>query len=177
MEGTQRSSFYLCASSCLLSHTHTHACARAQTHNDIITPRNLLSLGPPLGLALALTCTTEKKKKKDCLLLKTEVTSVTTINKDGEENEDKSLTGCEDKIDGCPRVRLKLADGGEILAYAAVIATEAPAAVGLLGDGVLEGGARPSRGRSSTCLYFAIDGPAPVNCKARFLMTICAGHA
>lgn len=95
---------------------------------------------------------------------------MTAIDKDcGErEAEERSPSGCEDDIDGCPRVRLQLADGGEVLAYAAVIATEAPAAVRLLGDGVLEGGARPSKGRSSTCLYFAIDGPAPVSLSIAF---------
>lgn len=83
-----------------------------------------------------------------------------------------------DSIDGCPRVRLQLGDGGEMLAHAAVVATEAPAAVQLLGKDVLNGSAIPSRGRSSTCLYFAIDGPAPVGIILnRFLkiyfLTVC----
>lgn len=64
--------------------------------------------------------------------------------------------------DDSPRVRLALGGGGEVLAHTAVVATEAPAAAALLGGEVLEGGARPSGGRSSTCLYFALDGPAPV---------------
>lgn len=122
---------------------------------------------PPSPLALSFN---QNNTKQECLLLNTEVKSVTAINKDcGKgKTEERSLSGCEDDIDGCPRVRLQLADGGEVLAYAAVIATEAPAAVRLLGDGVLEGGARPRKGRSSTCLYFAIDGPAPVSLSIAF---------
>lgn len=64
--------------------------------------------------------------------------------------------------DDTPRVKLILESGEEVLTHAAVVATEAPAAAALLGGKVLEGGARPSAGRASTCLYFALDGPAPV---------------
>ena len=84
------------------------------------------------------------------------------------EEEDEDEAGEEALVptgsfDGSPRVRLTLADGSELLAQAAVVATEAPAAAKLLGEEVaLAGGASPSTGRSSTCLYFAIDGPAPV---------------
>lgn len=84
------------------------------------------------------------------------------------EEEDEDEAGEEALVptgsfDGSPRVRLTLADGSELLAQAAVVATEAPAAARLLGEEVaLAGGASPSTGRSSTCLYFAIDGPAPV---------------
>ncbi|CAN0541575.1 unnamed protein product, partial [Ectocarpus sp. 12 AP-2014] len=61
-------------------------------------------------------------------------------------------------------VRLTLEDGSELLAHAAVVATEAPVAAELLGEeAALGGGASPSTGRSSTCLYYAIDGPAPVS--------------
>lgn len=85
-----------------------------------------------------------------------------------EEEDDSDEAGEEallpsGSFDGTPRVRLTLEDGSELLAQAAVVATEAPAAAFLLGEGVaLGGGASPSTGRSSTCLYFAIDGPAPV---------------
>lgn len=84
---------------------------------------------------------------------------------DGEDSDGRDAPSeiPGDSVDGSPRVRLQLEDGTEMLAFAAVVATEAPAAAGLLGEGVLDGGARPSRGRSSTCLYFAIDGPAPVS--------------
>ncbi|CAN0534127.1 unnamed protein product, partial [Ectocarpus sp. 8 AP-2014] len=79
--------------------------------------------------------------------------------------------GCLDALlpysgsfDGSPRVRLTLEDGSELLAHAAVVATEAPVAAELLGEeAALGGGASPSTGRSSTCLYYAIDGPAPVS--------------
>ncbi|CAN0391727.1 unnamed protein product [Pylaiella littoralis] len=99
-----------------------------------------------------------------CLLLNTKVTAMTKI----EEEDDSDEAGEEallpsGSFDGTPRVRLTLEDGSELLAQAAVVATEAPAAAFLLGEGVaLGGGASPSTGRSSTCLYFAIDGPAPV---------------
>lgn len=85
-----------------------------------------------------------------------------------EEDDDDDGAGEEALLpsrsfDGSPRVRLTLDDGSELLAQAAVVATEAPAAAFLLGEDVaLGGGASPSTGRSSTCLYFAIDGPAPV---------------
>lgn len=86
-----------------------------------------------------------------------------------EEEDDDDEAGEEallpsGSFDGSPRVRLTLDDGSELLAQAAVVATEAPAAAFLLGeDAALGGGASPSTGRSSTCLYFAIDGPAPVS--------------
>lgn len=81
---------------------------------------------------------------------------------DDDDTEEEALLP-SGSFDGSPRVRLTLADGSELLAQAAVVATEAPAAAALLGEDVaLGGGASPSTGRSSTCLYFAIDGPAPV---------------
>lgn len=81
---------------------------------------------------------------------------------DGADDGDEADQQIHSDIDGCPRVRLELGDGTEILAQTAVVATEAPAAAKLMGEDVLEGGAQPSKGRSSTCLYYAIDGPAPV---------------
>ncbi|CAM9850347.1 unnamed protein product, partial [Choristocarpus tenellus] len=63
---------------------------------------------------------------------------------------------------GDSRVTMILKDGREVTSQAVVVATEAPAAVALLGESVLEGGGRPSSGRSSTCLYFGFDGPPPV---------------
>ncbi|CAN0337786.1 unnamed protein product, partial [Laminaria digitata] len=106
---------------------------------------------------------------EECLLLNTKVLSMTKIS-DGEDGNDADggYDGGDQQashsgdVDGCPRVRLELGDGTEVLAHAAVVATEAPAAAKLLGEDVLEGGATPSEGRSSTCLYYAIDGPAPV---------------
>ena len=100
---------------------------------------------------------------KGCLQLNTKVVSMDKIEEDDDDEGGEAAlvpTGC---FDGCPRVRLTLADGSELLAQAAVVATEAPAAAKLLGEEVaLAGGASPSTGRSSTCLYYAIDGPAPV---------------
>lgn len=87
---------------------------------------------------------------------------------DGDDGEEEALVPMG-SVDGSPRVRLTLADGSELLAQAAVVATEAPAAAKLLGEEVaLGGGASPSTGRSSTCLYFAIDGPAPVGVLSLF---------
>ncbi|CAM9601396.1 unnamed protein product, partial [Hapterophycus canaliculatus] len=100
-----------------------------------------------------------------CLLLNTEVVSMTKIEEEddnGDEGEEALLPS--GSFDGSPRVRLTLADGSELLAHAAVVATEAPVAASLLGEDLaLGGGASPSTGRASTCLYFGIDGPAPVS--------------
>lgn len=85
------------------------------------------------------------------------------IEEEDDEGEEEAPLPSR-SFDGSPRVRLTLADGSELLAQAVVVATEAPAAALLLGEEVaLAGGASPSTGRSSTCLYFAIDGPAPVS--------------
>lgn len=86
---------------------------------------------------------------------------MTKIEEEDDNDEEALLPS--GSFDGSPRVRLTLADGSELLAHAAVVATEAPVAASLLGEDLaLGGGASPSTGRSSTCLYFAIDGPAPV---------------
>ncbi|CAM9508778.1 unnamed protein product [Ectocarpus sp. 4 AP-2014] len=101
-----------------------------------------------------------------CLLLNTKVVSMDKIEEDDyddDEGEGDALLPYSGSFDGSPRVRLTLEDGSELLAHAAVVATEAPVAAELLGEEVaLGGGASPSTGRSSTCLYYAIDGPAPV---------------
>ncbi|CAN0261905.1 unnamed protein product, partial [Ectocarpus fasciculatus] len=103
-----------------------------------------------------------------CLLLNTKVVSMDKIEEDEDdyddnEGEEDALLPYSGSFDGSPRVRLTLEDGSELLAHAAVVATEAPVAAELLGEETaLGGGASPSTGRSSTCLYYAIDGPAPV---------------
>ncbi|CAM9461591.1 unnamed protein product [Ectocarpus sp. 12 AP-2014] len=101
-----------------------------------------------------------------CLLLNTKVVSMDKIEEDDyddDEGEEDALLPYSGSFDGSPRVRLTLEDGSELLAHAAVVATEAPVAAELLGEeAALGGGASPSTGRSSTCLYYAIDGPAPV---------------
>lgn len=81
---------------------------------------------------------------------------------DGDDQE-RGLAKRYGNSEDSPRVQLTLGGGGEVLAHTAVVATEAPAAAALLGGRVLEGGAKPTAGRSSTCLYFALDGPAPVS--------------
>lgn len=101
---------------------------------------------------------------EECFLLNTKVVSLTRRTNDN-SNDSSDVTSSDspgDDGDGSPPLRLQLGDGSEILAYAAVVATEAPAAARLLGESALDGGALPKEGRSSTCLYFAIDGPAPV---------------
>lgn len=100
-------------------------------------------------------------------MLNTKVVSMDKIEEDGYddgEGEEDALLPYSGSFDGSPRVRLTLEDGSELLAHAAVVATEAPVAAELLGEEIaLGGGASPSTGRSSTCLYYAIDGPAPVS--------------
>lgn len=109
-------------------------------------------------------------------MLNTKVVSMDKVEEEDDDEIEEALLP-SGSFDGSPRVRLTLADGSELLAQAAVVATEAPAAAALLGEATaLSGGASPSTGRSSTCLYFAIDGPAPVgefNSLSRCWMT---GH-
>ncbi|KAG5175542.1 hypothetical protein JKP88DRAFT_203532 [Tribonema minus] len=64
-----------------------------------------------------------------------------------------------------PRAKLALKGGGKVSAFAAVLATEAPQAFALLAKAgrPLDGYQKPPPpGRSSTCLYFAVPGAAPV---------------
>lgn len=101
------------------------------------------------------------------------MTKIQEEDDDDEAGEEEALLP-SGSFDGSPRVRLTLDDGSELLAQAAVVATEAPAAAALLGEDVaLGGGASPSTGRSSTCLYFAIDGPAPVRGVVFYLGSGC----
>ena len=53
---------------------------------------------------------------------------------------------------------MELADGRSFACEQVVVATDGPAAVHLLGEDVVE----RTVDRSSTCLYFAIDGPPPM---------------
>lgn len=159
-------------------HVKVISCSRTAVHSfeSSPPPSNRPPVHPP-----ARPPNEQTQTKKGCVYLNTAVDTIqgtrgssdrdsrgserAVANSDDEskfvaygEGKDVGTDADEDQ----PRVRLSLAGGGEVLAHTAVVATEAPAAVKLLGGKVLEGGAQPSKGRASTCLYFALDGPAPV---------------